>query len=1267
MMRHVPQIRIFLSSPGDLDFERKFIADILQRLFGRPAFRDKITYRLVAWDKVDSGTVMIASMSPQEAINAGLPRPSECDIVICMFWSRMGTPFEIDGVKYLSGTHYELLDALNSKRPKTLIYRRTEKKYFEANDTIGQEQFNRVQEFFNSDLFYDPITHQMLRGVNHYSAIEEFEKKVEMHVEELVVRLLERIVNPIGPEGEGDTLPFRAEPEPYHLVDRFVGRKTELKELDSWATSKSKVLVIKAMGGMGKSALLWEWINQPQHAHDLLKPRGIFWFSFYEKGATLDGFIRYALAYVTNRSYEEIKDLRYSVAAQQLMKELRETPYLLALDGMERILLAYKERVDSAHIRDENIDESPVRRECPEPEDNDFLWQIANCGLSKIIISTRLLPRAFEPEDILLDSVQVYELSGFQPEDAHTFLVQKGIKKADHEILDNFIAQFGYHPLMLRVIAGSVVKQSRGNFDDWYEREGRGMPLGELDEYGKVTEILNQSLGNLPRERKLVLAIVGIFSEAVHSDVLDDLNPYLPSRPPLKDLPPIPPLFVNPRGSRRLAQLRRQKIYDLTPEEKEVHLSTIRDIEEQESIERNYTIDNYSHLKRARDQVIQQRRRRLNDYKRDPNYKTAQRKFNKDLRDLRDRGVLQYNDNGEVFDLHPLVRAYVTDEQNGIGKDLVKEARQRVIGELESKPLKADVPLYRLVDEYHHYIMDKQWERAASFFNKRLEDPLFKEGKHYEIIRFLTPFFSELHNEYPPLQNPKDQAKIIHAFAVALEFTGQFEKAANFFSKKLSIALEFNDADDLIVSLIRYARVLRETNALGDAKRALSFAQDAADRYAEPYRRYETYGESFRLACMTGAWDDAEAALLKITQFENQQDANFLKNASLERARILLGQVQMKTWQNEDATNLLEELMKLVGSTYFIYASGMKYRAIQLFEHGEMTTALEHTNAAIAKARSASMPIAGLQAMRAVILQRLSRPKDAQNAARDALESIAASGIVDQSDAYLNLAQYSLNVNDKSKSITYARKAYELAWCDGTPNSYWWGLKRSGELLEQIGENKPILQVRQSYSIPYEPKIRAFIEELLPRKGLDPIRETFVIKEFRWFELGVIANFDTKTDEDKSKMANLCRELYALTDDPGPALATTSDELVDPYPSEISYLEDCVQQKIPEELDLKFLRQAEQRHDTIAIAYVVAAKPDNELVYLYVSLRSEFIVSFYEKGFSGDEFSISDFGRVVHKGSYPVTDDERDMMFDSWLFCEYFLPIKLIARKSGGD
>lgn len=192
MPAHIPFFRVFLSSPGDVNDERRAVLEVLERLPNRPAFREKVGFRVVAWDKPGADTPMLATMSPQEAIDAGLPRPSECDIVICILWARMGTPFKIDGTDYLSGTHYELLDALKSTRTETIIYHRSEKKLFDASDTDGHEQYNRVQSFFKSELFNDPATKQIRRGVNHYANPADFREKFETHLEELVVRLLKR-------------------------------------------------------------------------------------------------------------------------------------------------------------------------------------------------------------------------------------------------------------------------------------------------------------------------------------------------------------------------------------------------------------------------------------------------------------------------------------------------------------------------------------------------------------------------------------------------------------------------------------------------------------------------------------------------------------------------------------------------------------------------------------------------------------------------------------------------------------------------------------------------------------------------------------------------------------------------------------------------------------------------------------------------------------------------------------------------------------------
>jgi hypothetical protein len=272
MPEHIPFFRVFLSSPGDVNDERKAVLEVLERLPNRPAFREKVGFRVVAWDKPGADTPMLATMSPQAAIDAGLPKPSECDIVVCILWSRMGTPFVMGGTDYLSGTHYELLDALNSKRPETLIYRRIEKKLFDATDTAGQEQYNRVQTFFDGELFYDPATRQIRRGVNTYGSPADFREKFEMHLEELVVRLLKRSEShPALPRIEPQPLPpavltiesRRWEGSPFPGLRSFMpadapiffGRERETDMLVKRVTDNRFVLVVGASGS-GKSSLV---------------------------------------------------------------------------------------------------------------------------------------------------------------------------------------------------------------------------------------------------------------------------------------------------------------------------------------------------------------------------------------------------------------------------------------------------------------------------------------------------------------------------------------------------------------------------------------------------------------------------------------------------------------------------------------------------------------------------------------------------------------------------------------------------------------------------------------------------------------------------------------------------------------------------------------------------------------------------------------------------------------------------------------------------
>jgi hypothetical protein len=73
----------------------------------------------VSWDDPAAPVPLAAHLTPQEAINQQRPKPSDCDIVVVILWSRMGTPLPAsdrkpDGSPYASGTECEFLDAIHA-------------------------------------------------------------------------------------------------------------------------------------------------------------------------------------------------------------------------------------------------------------------------------------------------------------------------------------------------------------------------------------------------------------------------------------------------------------------------------------------------------------------------------------------------------------------------------------------------------------------------------------------------------------------------------------------------------------------------------------------------------------------------------------------------------------------------------------------------------------------------------------------------------------------------------------------------------------------------------------------------------------------------------------------------------------------------------------------------------------------------------------------------------------------------------------------------
>jgi tetratricopeptide (TPR) repeat protein len=314
----------------------------------------------------------------------------------------------------------------------------------------------------------------------------------------------------------------------------FIGREDQLALLDEWAAASDPhtVLLFDAIGGMGKSMLTWEWTTK--HAPDVRGDwAGYFWYSFYEGGADLVDFCLHALAYVTSRPIEDFQTAKPRELWEQLLSNLRERPWLFVLDGLERILVAYN-RSDCASIPDEAAnnptDAVGSRHPCStiRVEDGELLLQLTKAAPSKILMTSRLMPRSFvNSGSTSMPGVLRMPLIGLRPSDAEQLLRSCGIVGQSYAIRNFLKGHCDCHPLVTGVIAGRIndFMPDQGNFDAWSQsNEGNELSIGQLDLVQKRNHILKAAIDALGRGSKNIIHIMSLLSGFVSYDSLRELD-----------------------------------------------------------------------------------------------------------------------------------------------------------------------------------------------------------------------------------------------------------------------------------------------------------------------------------------------------------------------------------------------------------------------------------------------------------------------------------------------------------------------------------------------------------------------------------------------------------------------------------------------------------------------------------------------------------------------------------------------------------------------
>ena len=258
--RQVPAIRVFPSSSSDVQEERAAVSRVIARL--SVTYAEFVNLQVDPWES--------HFYEANRGFQQGIEAMSQYDVVVGIFWKRLGTPLSTqqmrraDGSAYESGTVFEIETALESSaitgRPSVLVFRRTSPVLFTEQGVDAERAQKIALDAWWIRTFRD-ATGSFVRGYQEYDSVDAFEQDLEAALVEWMVK---RKTVPAGPmwnvEDRGSPYPgLMAYDERWASVyfGRSLAAAQALDELLSVAQRPGRLPVLFIVGpsGCGKSSL----------------------------------------------------------------------------------------------------------------------------------------------------------------------------------------------------------------------------------------------------------------------------------------------------------------------------------------------------------------------------------------------------------------------------------------------------------------------------------------------------------------------------------------------------------------------------------------------------------------------------------------------------------------------------------------------------------------------------------------------------------------------------------------------------------------------------------------------------------------------------------------------------------------------------------------------------------------------------------------------------------------------------------------------------
>jgi tetratricopeptide (TPR) repeat protein len=456
----------------------------------------------------------------------------------------------------------------------------------------------------------------------------------------------------------------------------------------------------------------------------------------------------------------------------------------------------------------------------------------------------------------------------------------------------------------------------------------------------------------------------------------------------------------------------------------------------------------------------------------------ASRELAETVRDLRRRGLLQFDAQTQRYDLHPVVRGVAA---GGLASDERERYGQRVVDHF-SKQSHDPYDQAETLDDVRaglHVVRTLvkmcKYQQAYNAYQGDLAIALvFNLEANAETLSLLRPFFPQGWSTAPETVDRRSASYLVNAAAMALQTVGQLEEALRAHSSSLRLYLLGADWRSVLAVLRNISTLCSRQNRLAQGEHCdrlgLEVASLIDDREALFVSRLIVFAGLGRL----GRWAEAEAMWKLLDPMGRNWSRAVYRPGGAEwyYARSLF-------WQGTVTEGDFARAERLVrsGKDRWLLRELLAARAEWYLEQGQWALAAENSQEAVRMARLVGQYDARAEAVLALAKLHLGQLAEPER------EAERLTGARWFSRRWL--AELWIAIGDREKAERHALAAYRWAWADGEPYVFRYELDKARALLEKLGAEIPSLppyDPATAPKLPFAEELEAAIDKLRAKK-----------------------------------------------------------------------------------------------------------------------------------------------------------------------------------------